>query len=130
MQSELSNIFWVKVVTKNIVLGSQYIHVRAKHFNSMGHNGFLNNFSITLIDKTDGRNSERRKDYWRKTLKTYSPFGLNVEDLVILVTYLFSLMSWGSPVLVELRVNGLKFYKQCNLLRLCGTAFCRGFYFQ
>ena len=46
----------------------------------MGHNGFLNNVSITLIDKTDGKNLKKREDYWRRTLKTYSPFGLNVEN--------------------------------------------------
>ena len=45
-------------------------------------NGFLNNVSITLIDKTDGKNPKKRKDYWRRTLKTYSLFGLNVEDSV------------------------------------------------
>ena len=53
-----------------------------KHFNSMGHNGLLNNVSVTLIDKTDGKNPKKREDYWRTTLKTYSPFGLNVEDSV------------------------------------------------
>ena len=51
-----------------------------KHFNSMGHNGFLSNVSITLIDKTNGKNPKKIEDYWRRTLKTYSPFGLNVED--------------------------------------------------
>ena len=53
-----------------------------KHFNSMGHNGFLNNVSITLIDKTDGKNPKKREDYWRRTLKIYPLFGLNVEDSV------------------------------------------------
>ena len=48
-----------------------------KHFNSMEQDGFLNNVSITLIDKTDGKNIEKREDYWRRTLKIYSPFGLN-----------------------------------------------------
>ena len=42
-----------------------------KYFNDMGHNGFLNSVSITLIE-----------DCWRRTLKTYSPFGVNVEDRV------------------------------------------------
>ena len=46
-----------------------------EHFNSMGHNGFLNNISIALIDN-------KREDYWRKTLKICSPFGLNVGDSV------------------------------------------------
>ena len=36
-----------------------------KYFKSMGHNGFLNNVSITLIDKTDGNNPKKR-DYWRR----------------------------------------------------------------
>ena len=51
-----------------------------KHFNSMGRNGFLNSVSITIIDKADSKNPKKR-DYWR-TLKTYSPFGLNVENSV------------------------------------------------
>ena len=50
-----------------------------KHFNSTGHNGFLNNVSVTLIDETDGKNPRKREDYWRRTLKTYSHIGLNVE---------------------------------------------------
>ena len=53
-----------------------------KHSNSMWHNGFLNNVSITLIDKTDGKNSKKREDYWRRTLKSYWFFELNVEDSV------------------------------------------------
>ena len=53
-----------------------------KHFNRMGHNGFFNNVSITLSDKTDGKNPKKREDYWRRTLKTYLPFGINVEDSV------------------------------------------------
>ena len=53
-----------------------------KHFNSMGHNDFLNNVSMKLIDKTDGKNPKKREDYWRRNLKTFSPFGLNVEDSV------------------------------------------------
>ena len=53
-----------------------------KHFNSMRRNGFLNNISITFIDKTDGKNPKKREDYWRRTLETYSHFGPNVEDSV------------------------------------------------
>ena len=32
-----------------------------KHFNSMGHNGLLNNVSIILIDKTHGKNPKRER---------------------------------------------------------------------
>ena len=45
-----------------------------RHFHSWEHTGLLENVKITLIVK--------REDYWRRTLKTYAPFGLNVEDSV------------------------------------------------
>ena len=35
---------------------SEHSVCRGSHFNSIGHNGFLNNVSITLIDKTDRKN--------------------------------------------------------------------------
>ena len=53
-----------------------------RHFNSGEHAGFLGNVKITIIDKTNGQNPKKRKDYWRRTLKTYAPFGLNVGDSV------------------------------------------------
>ena len=53
-----------------------------EHFKSEDHSGFLGNVSITLIDKTDGKESKRRENYWMRTLKTYAPFGLNIEDSV------------------------------------------------
>ena len=53
-----------------------------RHFLSGEHTGFLEIVKIRLIDKTDGQNSKKREDYWRRTLKTYAPFGLNVEDSV------------------------------------------------
>ena len=53
-----------------------------RHFHSGEHTGFLGNVKITLIDKTNGQNPKKREDYWRRTLKTYAPFGLNVEDCV------------------------------------------------
>ena len=52
------------------------------HFDSIGHNGFFNNVSITLIDKTDGKNPKKREGYWRRTLKTYLSFRLYVVDSV------------------------------------------------
>ena len=53
-----------------------------KHFSSMEPNGFLNNVSIALINKSDGKNLKKRKIYWKRNLKTYLPFGLNEEDSV------------------------------------------------
>ena len=53
-----------------------------EHFKSEGHSGFLGNVSITLIDKIDGNDPERRENYWMRILKAYAPFGLNIEDNV------------------------------------------------
>ena len=50
------------------------------HFESEGHNGFLEDVSITLIDKTDGFNPTKRETFWMHTLKTLAPYGLNVEN--------------------------------------------------
>ena len=48
------------------------------HFNGDSHSGFLENFSITLTDKTDPSDPEKRENYWIQTLKTMVPWGLNV----------------------------------------------------
>ena len=48
-----------------------------EHFHSKEHNGFLQDCSITLIDKTDGSDPTRREEYWRVVLKTVAPYGLN-----------------------------------------------------
>ena len=50
------------------------------HFESEGHNGFLEDVSIALIDKTDGSDPTKRETFWMHTLKTLAPYGLNVED--------------------------------------------------
>ena len=34
-----------------------------EHFNSEGHNGFLNDVSVALIDKTDAKNPIKREHY-------------------------------------------------------------------
>ena len=53
-----------------------------EHFKSKCHGGFLGNVSITLIDKVDGKDPKRRENYWIRRIKTYAPFGLNIEDSV------------------------------------------------
>ena len=53
-----------------------------RHSSSPGHEGFLNDVSVTLIDKTDRSDPKKREDYWMKTLKTTAPYGLNIEDSV------------------------------------------------
>ena len=54
-----------------------------RHFLIPGHNGFLYDASITFIDKRDPSDPFKRGDcYWRRTLKTMAPFGLNIKDSV------------------------------------------------
>ena len=50
-----------------------------EHFKSERHSGFLGNVSITLKDKTDGKDPKRRENYWMRTLKTYALFEINIE---------------------------------------------------
>ena len=52
------------------------------HFSMAGHDGYLNDVSVTFIDKTDPSDPLRREDYWRKTLETMLPYGLTIEDSV------------------------------------------------
>ena len=42
-----------------------------KHFESEGHTEFLDDRSITLIDKTDDPYSTKRESHWMRTLKAY-----------------------------------------------------------
>ena len=53
-----------------------------RHFANYEHTGFLDNVSITLIDKTDPFNPTKRENYWMRTLKTLEPNGLNVENSI------------------------------------------------
>ena len=48
-----------------------------EHFATDNHKCFLNDCSVILIDKTDVSNPTRREEYWRKILKTVTPYGLN-----------------------------------------------------
>ena len=50
------------------------------HFQSLDHNGFLEDTEITFIDKTDPFDPTRREDFWIDTPKTRYPLGLNNID--------------------------------------------------
>ena len=50
----------------------QYIYI--DHFNSLDHKGFLEDVSITFIDKTDPSDPEKREGYWIQTLKAAAPW--------------------------------------------------------
>ena len=51
-----------------------------EHFPSEGHCSFLEDLTITFIDKTDPKDPNQREHYWRNTLKTMATLVLNVED--------------------------------------------------
>ena len=53
-----------------------------QHFDSEGQEDFLKDLSVTLIDKTDASDPNKRENYWMRTLRTLAPNGLNVEDSV------------------------------------------------
>ena len=53
-----------------------------EHFSEEGHHSFLEDDSITLIDKADPSNPLQRENYWRSTLKTMAPWGRNVDNCV------------------------------------------------
>ena len=50
------------------------------YFSSPGHNGFLNEVSVTFIDKTDPSHPLKRENFWREALMTMAPYRLNIED--------------------------------------------------
>ena len=81
-----------------------------EHFKSEGHIAFLGNVSITLIDKTDGKDPKRRENYWMRTLKTYAPFGLNIEDSV-----------WPIPCRSKMFLMGLPAWNFIGILIIPGT---------
>ena len=60
-----------KIICKNI-----YMII----FLSEDHDGLLNNVEITLIDKTDPSDPERREEFWKTNLYTLAPLGLSIEE--------------------------------------------------
>ena len=48
-----------------------------EHFHSEEYNRFLQDYSITLIDKTDDSDPIRQEEYWRVVPKTVAYYGLN-----------------------------------------------------
>ena len=51
-----------------------------EHFSSNNHNGFLEDCSITIIDRADRFDLTKREEYLRRVSKTVTPCGLNTID--------------------------------------------------
>ena len=84
LQSRLNNC---KRDCKKYGQGASASYMYAKtffnHFYTSSYtSGFLENISLTFIDKTDFFDPLKREDYWRSTVKTMAPFGLNIEAYV------------------------------------------------
>ena len=51
-----------------------------EHFSSNDHNVFLEDCSVTFIEKTDRADPTRKEEYWRNVGKIVTPYGLNTVD--------------------------------------------------
>ena len=60
-----------------------------EHICDSKRSSFLNDVSITFIDKTDLTNPLQRENYWKHTLKTFAPYGLNIKQNVQLFHFFF-----------------------------------------
>ena len=49
-------------------------------FEHFDHFSFLEDVTITFIDKNNPRDPKRRENYWRHKFKKIAPLGLNVKD--------------------------------------------------
>ena len=55
-----------------------------EHFHLPGHSGFLNDISLTLIDKADPTDPTKWELSWLHILKRKAPLWLNVAKLIVL----------------------------------------------
>ena len=53
-----------------------------RNFYGKEHESFLKYVTITLIDKTDSYDPNKRGNYWIRTLRNLAPDGLNIEESV------------------------------------------------
>ena len=51
------------------------------HFCTSGHCSFLEDVSLTILDKTDPSDPLKREDYWRSALKTMASFRPKEESV-------------------------------------------------
>ena len=55
----------------------KYLH---EHFLPDDHRGFLNDGQVILVDKTQASDPNKIEYFWMRTLKSYYPCGLNIEE--------------------------------------------------
>ena len=65
-----------------------------EHFCDSEHSDFLNGVSITFIEKTDPTNPLQRENYWKHTLKTFAPYGLNKRKCLAVSLFICICRNW------------------------------------
>ena len=71
-----------------------------KHFYSDGHNGFLEDVTITLIHKTDNKYPKNQGNYWLGTLKMLTPDGLNLEEVSDQILYIQHIIIYKGALVI------------------------------
>ena len=87
-----------------------------EHLCDSEYSGFLHDASITFIGKTEPTNSLQRKNYWKHTLKTFAPYGLNIKENVWL--FVFTLIGIIYVVVAALTLIAYRYELHVILLAL------------
>ena len=77
LQEKLTKLIINLTAWRNIMQEHLY-----ENFYDSEHSGFLNDVSITFIDKTDPTNPLQREHYWKHTLETFTPYSINIKENV------------------------------------------------
>ena len=59
-----------------------------EQFYSDGHNGFLEDATVTLINKTDGKDPKIRENYLMRTLKMLALDGIIIQDQILYIPHI------------------------------------------
>ena len=89
-----------------------------EHFNDSEHSSFLNDVSITVIDKTEPTNPLQNENYWKLTLKTFAPYGLNIKENVYLFHCFFVFAGIGIVCVLVAALTLIAYHCKLHVLLL------------
>ena len=89
-----------------------------EYFCDSEHSGFLNDVSVTFIDKTDPTSPLQRENYWKHTLKTFAPYGLNIKENVQLFHCFFVIAGIGIVCVVVATLTLIVYHCELHVLLL------------
>ena len=90
--------------------GGQHTKVSLWALISKGHNGLISGVEIIFIDKTDPSDPTRREEFWRTKFKTLAPYGLNVEEWLLM-------SSLGSFKFAHFNYPAMYYVTECQFLK-------------